>query len=50
MTINSLKIAAQRIFMNRQINLNTQNFKSIPYNQKKYKLDMVRYFFGSVYI
>ena len=49
MTIKQLKIAAQIVFMNRQIKLNTRNFKIIPYNEEKYKLDMVRYFLGSVY-
>ena len=34
MTTNPLKIAAQKIFMNTQINLNTWNFKIIPYDQK----------------
>ena len=33
--------------MNRQINLNARNFKIIPYNQEKYKSDMLRYFCGS---
>ena len=37
MTINPLKIAAQIIFIDRQINLNTWNFKIIVYNQEKYK-------------
>ena len=48
MTIKQLKIAAQIIFMNRQIKLNTRNFKIIPYNEENYKLDIVRYFLGSV--
>ena len=43
MNIKQLKIAAQTIFMNRQIKLNTRNFKIIPFNGEKYKSDMVRY-------
>ena len=34
MSIKPLKIAAQIIFMDRQINLNKRNFKIIPYNQE----------------
>ena len=37
MTIKPLKIASQTIFIDRQINLNTRNFKIIAYNQKNYK-------------
>ena len=48
MSTKPFKIAAQIIFMNRQINLNTWNFKIFPYSQEKYKLNMVRYFWGSV--
>ena len=44
MTTKPPKIAVQIIFMNRQINLNTWNFKIISYNQEKYKLNMVRIF------
>ena len=44
MAIKQLKIAVQIIFMNRQIKMNTRNFKIISYNEEKYKLDMVRYF------
>ena len=50
MTIKPLKIAAQIIFMDRQINTNTRTFKIIPYNQEIYKLNMMRYFCGSVYL
>ena len=38
MTIKSLKIAAKMIFINRKINLNIQNLKIIPYNQKKMQI------------
>ena len=34
MTIKPLKIAAQIIFLDRQINLNTRNSKIIAYNQE----------------
>ena len=50
MTIKPLKISAQIIFMDSQINPNTQNFKIIPYNQEIYKLNMMRYFCDSVYL
>ena len=49
MTIKPLKIAAQIIFMDRQMNLNKQTFKTIPYNQEKYKLNMMHDFYDSVY-
>ena len=42
-----LKIAAQIIFIDRQINLNAWNFKIIAYNQENTKIK-VRYFRGSV--
>ena len=48
MAIKQPQIAAHIIFMNRQIKLNTRNFKIVPYNEEKYKLDMVRYFCSSV--
>ena len=35
MTTKPLKIAANIIFMSRQINPNTRNLKIIPYNQEK---------------
>ena len=47
-TIKPLKIAAHIIFLDGQINANAWNFKIIPYNQEKYKLNMMRYFCGSV--
>ena len=37
MTIKPLKIAAKIIFIFRKINLNIQNLKIIPYNQKETK-------------
>ena len=37
MTIKPLKIAAQIIFIDRQVNLNTWNFKIVAYNQERYK-------------
>ena len=54
MAIKQRKIAAQIIFIGRQINLNTWSFKIIAYNQENYKKkkkkkNMVRYFLGSVY-
>ena len=50
MTIKPLKIAADIIFMSRQMNLSTRNLKIIPYNQEKYKLNLMRYFSSSVYL
>ena len=50
MTTKPLKIATHIIFMSRQINLNARNFKIISYNQEKCKLNMIRYFYRSVYI
>ena len=38
MTIKPLKITAQIIIMDRQINLNKQNFKIIPYHQEKIQI------------
>ena len=38
MTIKPLKIAAKIIFISRKINLNIQNLKIIPYNQKKMQI------------
>ena len=38
MTIKPLKIAEQIIFMDRQISLSKQTFKTIPYKEEKYKL------------
>ena len=35
MTIKPFKIAAKIIFISRKINLNIQNLKIIPYNQKQ---------------
>ena len=49
MTTTPPIIAAQIIFMGRQIILNTRNFKIIHSNQLKYKLNMMRYFCGSVF-
>ena len=37
MTIRLLKIAAQIIFLDRQIKLNTRNLKIIAYDQENYK-------------
>ena len=37
MAVKPLKIAAQIIFIDRQINLNTRNFKIIANNQENYK-------------
>ena len=38
MTIQPLKIAAKNFFISRTINLNIQNLKIIPYNQKKMQI------------
>ena len=39
MTIKPLKIAAKIIFISRKINLNKQNLKNIPYNQKEIQIE-----------
>ena len=49
MATKPLKIAAQVIFLGRQINLKTQNFKIIPPDEKKCKVNMMRYLYDSVY-
>ena len=38
MTIIPLKIAAKILFISRKFNLNIQNLKIIPYNQKKMQI------------